>query len=308
MKEKFLIMTLTLALSLSMVGCAGSSDSATSNEEEEMEESNIKETDEKIQESSISKDSIKVDEIDWNIEEGVIDGNRRVTFYYTNNSPYTIAEVQLEFAQKGELSEEEEAVLNNYIANSTYYDEDDKDTIYMTARCTDIVEPGEVSATTACYVNNSIVYADSMDLYKAMEPDMMTISFLTGNDTMYAIYYDYRTGSYGESSKGEVPAKSWSDSKAASLITEPEAPIITVSLDLDNDFSFNAYGVSLADFNEYIDQCKDAGFSDVDFSYETSFYASSENGDAIQLTYNASESSMWCNVTVNEDSAQETEE
>ena len=47
-----------------------------------------------------TKDAIKIEDIEWNVTESVMDGERFVSFNYTNNSKYTILDVEMKFVQK----------------------------------------------------------------------------------------------------------------------------------------------------------------------------------------------------------------
>ncbi len=46
---------------------------------------------------------LKIENIDWNVKEGVLDGRRFVNFSYTNNSEYPVVDVEIEFKQKRKI-------------------------------------------------------------------------------------------------------------------------------------------------------------------------------------------------------------
>ena len=61
-----------------------------------------------VQESATpADDAIKVEQIDYEMRDGVEGGNRRVLFGYTNNSDYTVVSVELLMAMPEDVEDDE---------------------------------------------------------------------------------------------------------------------------------------------------------------------------------------------------------
>lgn len=74
---------------------------------------------------------------------------------------------------------------------------------------------------------------------------------------------------------------SWPSSGPADLIPKPSSNMGNISSDYDWTFSVYISGMSIDDFNAYVDKCLDKGF-EKDYRYDTSF--SANKGDDIDLT------------------------
>ncbi len=290
--KKFLALALVAGMAVCIAGC-NSNGSSESNESKESGtdtvESDKKEVSndtDKSQDSQISKDAVKIEDIDWSVEGTVIDGERLVAFSYVNNSPYSILEIEMEFTQREDLTDEEKNVLNEYVAGNDDFDESDIDDLYLSATLTGVVEPGEESKDTTMDIDGRpSCYISDMSLYDIMEPDMMSICFITDNDTLYETYYDFKNDAYGESSEGEIPAHEWAEGDLGSLIPIPDAPVVVLEYETDSYFDFDAFGVTGEDFSAYVEECKNAGFTEISFDEDDWFEADNEAGDNVDLDY-----------------------
>ena len=55
--------------------------------------------------SDLEKQSkINIEDIDWKVKQGIVDGDRYALLDYTNNTPYTITHFELTFEEKDDLS------------------------------------------------------------------------------------------------------------------------------------------------------------------------------------------------------------
>ena len=58
--------------------------------------------------SDLEKQSkINIEDIDWKVKQGIVDGDRYALLDYTNNTPYTITHFELTFEEKDDLKEED---------------------------------------------------------------------------------------------------------------------------------------------------------------------------------------------------------
>lgn len=149
------------------------------------------------QSATPADDAIKVEQIDYEVKDGVENGYRRVLFGYTNNSDYTVVSVELLMAMPEDV--EDEALESAFadLIEQGFYTVDDLHDIKMGCDSTFAVEPGKTSGDRAA--TYGMVYVTSLEQYELMEPDMLTIKFLHDGE-IYEEYYDYRTGSYTLSS------------------------------------------------------------------------------------------------------------
>ena len=52
-------------------------------------------------------ETVKIEDIDWNVGEGIIDGDRHIVMNYVNNSKLDIVYFGLDYTEKEEITEEE---------------------------------------------------------------------------------------------------------------------------------------------------------------------------------------------------------
>ena len=238
-----------------------------------------------------AKDAIKIEDIDWNVTESVMDGERFVSFNYTNNSKYTILDVEMEFVQKSTVTKEQLSVFDELKDEREWTDEEISD-IYVLGYNRNCAEPGETVSDSPLCINGTYTLVETIEQYEIMEPDMATIAFIGKDGKGYAVYYDFKTQTYGESSQGGQDLQQWSDSEISKLLPKAEAPAIKVSSDDDERFYFYAYGVSRETFEKYVEAVKANGFTEVGFENSTSYRATNADGIEAHITYTAVEEKM----------------
>lgn len=79
------------------MGFAGCSSSGTSDTSKSISKSS----------NNAAKEKISIQDIPWNVDEGIVDGTRFVLFDYTNNSKYPITELKISFKEKSGLTADE---------------------------------------------------------------------------------------------------------------------------------------------------------------------------------------------------------
>ncbi|MGN1128716.1 MAG: hypothetical protein ACI4T6_07150, partial [Candidatus Flemingiibacterium sp.] len=164
-----------------------------------------------------AKDAIRIEDIDWNVSDGIIDGERFVSFNYTNNSKYTILDVEMKFVQRENISAEQLSVFNNLKEEMEWTDEELSD-VYILGYNRKCANPGETVTDSPCCINGTYTLVENMKQYEIMEPDMATIAFIGNDGKGYAIYYDFKSQTYGESSQGGKDLHKWSDSEISKLL------------------------------------------------------------------------------------------
>lgn len=238
--------------------------------------------------------TVKIEDIDWGVNESIIDGQRYPVFEYTNNSEYTIVDIEMKFTLKNDLTSEQLSVLNS--AKEKYKWTDDKvNETYILGYNRKIVEPETSSKGSACVFNGTYQVVDEIEQYNLTEPDMVQIAYMKADGKVYSLYYDFKNREYTEDSVGIV-AIDWSDGEIAKLISKPNVKVLKVSSDKEDKFSFSAFGVSNDIFAEYVNDCKNKKFTNVEFEGINGYRASDSNGYEVDVKYNANEETM--NVTI----------
>ena len=68
--------------------------------------------------SDLEKQSkINIEDINWKVRQGIVEGDRYALLDYTNNTPYTITHFELTFEEKDDLKEEDKEMALEYIGN-----------------------------------------------------------------------------------------------------------------------------------------------------------------------------------------------
>lgn len=123
-----------------------------------------------------------------------------------------------------------------------------------------------------------------MNHYNLVEPDVATIKYINDNK-IYTSYYDFSTKKYSEDENTEE-AYYWTTSELGTKIPKPDVKVVKKYIsDNEDSFGFEAYGLSLDQFNEYVDKCKQLGFTVDESSYEGHYSADDKDGYNVYLSY-----------------------
>lgn len=237
-----------------------------------------------------TKKDVSIEEIQWQVEESILDGERYVMLSYCNNSEYAITEFELQFNQKKNLTQE--SVDQFYLDLKEKYDLDDStyeglktEEISMHVESERLVAPGENVKNEHCYYFGGYIYVRNFDHYQLVEPDIVTFKYVK-DDKIHTCYYDFRSKKYFVEEKVEA-AYYWTTSTLGQLISKPDFMVVkNDGRDDDKLFSFEAFGVSLDEFNNYVNDCKAKGFI-VDSRSHSGFYSADDaNGYNVYLSYN----------------------
>ena len=288
-KRMILLGSIMLMMVLLMAGCgsgAGTSDTDQSNNKAA---------------SNADKPAFDLSKIDWNVESGIVEGTRVVTFGYTNNTEYEVIDFDLEFKVKGDVTDDQLEQYSELKEKAKNMEHDIGEITFqcMTSKC---VAPGESIDGQPCCLDGTIEYYTDFDSYEVFEPDMMTV-VLSDGKTLYSAYYDYISG---KTTVGEdtLDAYTWSDSALAKAVPKPDVRYLAISYDNEDSLYAKAFGVSRDACGEYIDACKAMGFDqnidDSDEKYGASgtryFNADNGNGIKVDVDYYPSDDEMHISV------------
>lgn len=258
---------------LSLMGCSGGANSPDAS---------------KSTESAPQVEGISIDDIAWSVDEGIIDGERYVLMEYTNNSPYTISGIEIAFTEKEGISDEDKETYYSEVQEAFKLNDEDaaeirEKPISMHAETSDVVSAGESTSEIRCYYYSGSYYLKNINHYNLVEPDIATIQYIADGQVR-TVNHDFKSGKSTEENK-TVEAYQWSTTDLGNHIPRPDVQIVEAGRSDDEIFMFDAYGMSLEQFNAYVEQCKNQGYTIDSSSLEDLYDADNEEGYNIHLTY-----------------------
>ena len=295
MKKQSMILAAVLCAAVCFAGCGckttDTSDSQTASEKTEA-------TKEKTEAPKLN-----IADIDWHVDEGVVDGERYVLLDYTNNTPYTISDFKLTFKEKGDLTEEEKTAFYSDIQKKLEASDADMkelkaQPITMHAETERVVNAGEAVSNVNCYYYEGSFYLKDISHYALVEPDIATVKYIDA-DKVYTVYYDYGSQKTSAENKTEA-AYQWSQTDLGTKLPKPDVKLLKSSIDNDKTFMFDAYGMTSEQFNAYVEDCKKAGYTVDPSSFEGFYSADNAEGYNVYLHYDEKSCSMDGSVRVPE--------
>lgn len=251
------------------------------------------------EESLEEENRISMDDIVWEVDEGIIDGDRLVLLNYTNNTPYTIAGFEITFKEKSDITEGEKEAYCSELQKefSAKDDEVEKlrsEPISMHTESKIVCNAGETVTNVKCFYYRGFYSVGNIDHYKLVEPDIAMIRYVDDAEICTA-YYDYNSGKYSFESKTDV-AYQWSQTNLGDMVPKPDTKIVETSISDDLSFVFDACGMSLQQFNDYVSECIEMGYTVESNSYEGFYSANNSDGYSIFLNYDEDDCTMKASV------------
>lgn len=245
--------------------------------------------------NNTEKQEINIEDIAWRVDEGIVDGDRYVLLNYTNNTQYTISGFEITFKEKAGITEEEKSAFYSDIQKK--FKASDKDmeelknrSISMHAETDRIVNPSESVSNANCYYYGGSFYLKNINHYNLVEPDIATIKYIN-EDKIFTVYYDYGSKKYSAETETEI-AYQWSQTDLGSKIPKPDVKVVESGIDDETIFMFDAYGLSLEQFNAYVEECKGLGYTVEPGSFEGFYSADNAEGYNVYLNYDEKDHSM----------------
>jgi hypothetical protein len=100
----------------------------------------------------------------------------------------------------------------------------------------------------------------------------------------------------------------WPTSGIATLLPEPDTQYGKIKSDSVSSFSIELYSVSSSDFDDYVSQCKNSGFT-VDYNgSDAHYYADDESGNSLSIIYQSDDKEMDVSISAAPEEIEETEE
>lgn len=244
-------------------------------------------------------DGFDFNNIDWTVEQGIRDGERYVFLSFTNNSNYTLTDLEFAFTEKPEITEEEKTTYFNDLMASLELEADAASElqarpISMSAHSEQIVEPGESVANVNCYYYNGYYYVKNIDHYSLVVPDIATVQYIE-DDKIYTVYYDFASNKLSKDSTVET-AYDWPQSALGDKLPKPDVKVVKKGYESKSYLSLDVYGLSLAQFNSYVDDCKSLGYTTDEYEHDGYYSAKDSEGYDISLCYTDDNYSMSCTL------------
>lgn len=246
--------------------------------------------------------SIKIEDLDWTVDEGIVDGERYVLLSVTNNSEYTVAGLNITFQEKAGITDDErKGYYESFMAAAKAITDDETElkeieekikereiSLYAETDC--VADPGESVRNIHCFYYMGYFYVTDIAHYELVVPDIATIRYVDGNE-IKTVYYDFSSRKYTEESETEI-AYEWTQTELGNKIPKPDVKVLENFLDDSDDFSFEAYGITLEKFNAYVNECRAYGFTVNERSHDGYFMADDSEGYQVDLFYNEDDDSM----------------
>lgn len=316
LKRKLCVLLLSVSL-LSMTAC-GKKDAADHSEEmavpvqDDVNEENTainkeeEKEDEADREESLAKEEkINIDDIVWEVDEGIIDGDRFILLNYTNNTPYTIASLDITFKEKSDITVEEKEAFYLDIQEDLSAQDDEMEQlkgqpISMHTESKIVCNAGETVANVKCFYYRGYYFVKNIDHYKLVEPDIATIRFVDDTDHICTVYYDYRSEKYSFETKTDE-AYQWAQTQLANAVPKPDTKIVETSISDEKRFAFDSRGMSFEQFNDYVNECVEMGYTVEAVSHEGFFSANNSDGYSILLNYDEDDRTISASVRAPEE-------
>lgn len=253
-----------------------------------------------------SDEKINIKDIDWAVDEGIVDGKRFVLFNYTNNTPYTITELKMTFKEKASITEDDKSKFYSYfedVARKSGQTEKEvqeglqeikKLPISIKVDTQKLLEQGESAKSIKCNYFDGYVYVRDIAHYNLLEPDIATIKYID-NDKIFTMYYDFGSKKYTTEEETKL-AYEWHDTPLSSKVVKPNAQLVENSLNSDRYYSFYVYGYSVEEFNSYIEECKKLGFTIEPYNSNIMYSAENAEGYDIDITHDEDKNSMYVSI------------
>lgn len=156
--------------------------------------------------SDLEKQSkINIEDIDWKVKQGIVDGDRYALLDYTNNTPYTITHFELTFEEKDDLKEEDKEKFYKHIKDVVNADDEGmkeikNKKIEFYAKSNRIVNKNKTVKNQRVYYYSGIYYLQDASYINLADPSTATIEYIS-NDKIHTAYYDYKSKEYTEDEK-----------------------------------------------------------------------------------------------------------
>ena len=231
------------------------------------------------------KAKIKIEELNYQVNVEVDNGERYVMMKLTNNSKYVITNFELTYKVKKDVTNEQKNKFYDEIQKNFKFNEEDvnelkQKEISMHAETNRLIDAGQTVDKINCYYFGGSYYLKDINHLKLCEPDIATIKYID-DGKIHTMYYDYANDSYSYDDE-IIPSNQWTKRAIGQKIPKLDSKCIIADTDEDDEFKFEAYGFTIDEFNEYVDKCKKLGYI---VSFDNSYSADNTDGYNVDLDF-----------------------
>ncbi len=234
------------------------------------------------------KAKIKIEELNYQVNVEVDNGERYVMMKLTNNSKYVITNFELTYKAKKDVTNEQKNKFYDEIQKNFKFNEEDvnelkQKEISMHAETNRLIDAGQTVDKINCYYFGGSYYLKDINHLKLCEPDIATIKYID-DGKIHTMYYDYANDSYSYDDE-IIPSNQWTKRAIGQKIPKLDSKCIIADTDEDDEFKFEAYGFTIDEFNEYVDKCKKLGYIVDELSFDNSYSADNTDGYNVDLDF-----------------------
>lgn len=242
--------------------------------------------------ASSTKESIStidLSNVNWNVENRIVNGERRPAFDVTNNTNYLLTYVDVEFKRKDDVSDEEwrdalSWAKSEYIG---YTDEELDESKTIHGYIYDCINPSETASDMLAF---GVVYVQDGKVYDYVEPDLMTVEYVNDEDgNIHTAYYDYKNNSSNEDSDTEK-AFVWPTSALVKDLPIPDSKYVETKVDSADLVAVDVNNYTYDKYLEYVSAVKNIGYinnsnEDNDPNHTSIYSASNDSGCKIIISF-----------------------
>lgn len=269
------------------------------------EEKNTQQLEETTKESKNGILPFDIEQLEWKVAEGIIDGERSLSFQYVNNSNVSILSLKISFREKRDLKPEEKKALIDYLIAAYELDEEESSALQvkelsMVSCIEQLVKKGEKSDNGEInYYEEYSPKVERITHYDLVEPDIATICYVFDGKICVG-YYDFVEKNYSKEDKTE-PAFYWTDSVMGTKIPKPKAEVVEkYLLDSDTSFSVKVWGINYEDYEKYREECIQMGLNVNSTAFDDFYAANNLEGDYLVLNYEEDDHTMTISISTEE--------
>ncbi|MBQ6401912.1 MAG: hypothetical protein IJI20_06480 [Firmicutes bacterium] len=276
--KKIIIMLLCMGMILVFAACGGSGGSG--GESEGGTGGSL---------TGLKASDLNIEDFDWEVDEAKIDGYDCYALTLTNNSKYDLLGVQIQYGPRDDVTEEQLSTFDGFLKEHEDYVRDGQTTADVMLRGDSkvYIAPGETASNVALAIGiGDYTWYDVPDenQFGLMEPEELSIGVIRG-DKLYLAYYDIPDAKWKIDTE-TVDLNKWPEASVAGIVPRPDGKVFTSqSYDNINSFDVDVYGVSQEDFESYVNEVKEAGFSKSDFDDDDYYSGEDEKGNSITVRY-----------------------
>lgn len=283
--KKLYILLLCLFVCVGLTGCSDGNGNANDGSTVYNPFSNSgKSSDDDEEPTNTNSSQIKIEDLNWEVKEGVFNEKRTLLFEYTNNSGYDVKNFSIKFTLPSNVTEDQLTVFDDIKQAENISDAEIRN-IVLDAPSTNydnnLTKNKDVFKASPCHYREIYEGTLTLEQYNLLKPDMAIIEYID-DGKVYTVNYDFKNDNYTQ--QDIQNAFTWSSSKIANLIPRVDAIVGNVSIDEEKSYSFTGYGVDKDYFNDYVQKCKDAGFNVDQFTLGELYEASNLDGYKLSVS------------------------